>query len=63
MDQQKLQLLMDKNVPWDANKAAVLDEVTLCTLGSDPAKVSIFLDRLIIAMLSYKGSMMMLNFG
>ena len=41
MDQQKLQALLDKNIPWDANKAAILDEVTLCTLGSDPTKVSI----------------------
>ena len=39
MDQQKLQVLMDKSIPWDANKAAVLDEVTVCTLGSDPTKV------------------------
>jgi hypothetical protein len=41
MDQLKLQVLMDKNAPWDANKAAILDEVTMCTLGSDAVKVII----------------------
>lgn len=63
MDQLKLQVLMDKNAPWDANKAAILDEVTMCTLGSDAAKVLIALLRLIKVMLFCKDYMKTLNFG
>lgn len=45
MDQQKLSILLDKNVNWDANKASILDEITACTLGSDPTKVKTYKSR------------------
>ena len=39
MDTQKLTLLLDKSAPFDGTKVAILDEVTACTLSSDPQKV------------------------